>query len=170
MLPAGAGAHWACSPLRPVQSLLSSKGLSLPSLPPFACPPQQGLCDVTSATGGKSCRTSPGALMELGHCWQRDAPVRPTHFGTCDNGHSPRSPAPTSHEEGTVSKTPAGSCCPDFLTLGWGSFWHLSIPGRTSNLKQSSLQVGATATSCSHFPPPSSLATLSFTTLRPAPG
>lgn len=71
---------------------------------PYACLPHQGLCDVVSATGGKSCRTSPGALMEPGHCWQRDA-VRPTHFCTCDNGHSPSSPAPKSHEEGTVSKT-----------------------------------------------------------------
>lgn len=41
--------------------------------------------------------------MELGHCWQRDA-VRPTHFCTCDSGHSPSSPAPKSFEEGTMSK------------------------------------------------------------------
>lgn len=78
---------------------------------PFSCLPSplpahlsRALCDVTSAAGGKSCRTSPGALMELGHCWQRDA-VGPTHFCTCDNGHSPSSPAPKSHEEGTKSKT-----------------------------------------------------------------
>lgn len=101
----------ACRNWCPVGMLttLASSGLAVIKRPfsshpsPFACPPHQGLCDVTSPTGGKCCRTSPRTLMELGHCWQRDA-VTPTHFCTCDSGHRPSSPAPKSLEEGTMSK------------------------------------------------------------------
>lgn len=74
----------------------------------------------------------------------------------------------TAPEEGggnCEKNCPARSCCPDFLALEWGSLWHLSTTGRTTNLKQLPLQavgVGATITSCLHFSLPSSLAIFSF--------